>query len=333
MLQAKNDPVPHWPGRFVEVSCGQMYARGAPDRHDGEPALFIHGLGGASTNWTDLMDLLSRPAIAQPRAPVLRCVAIDLPGFGFSPPPDDDDYSVNAQASAVIEYIEQSGIWPVHLVGNSLGGSVATRVAAHRPDLVRTLTLVSPAMPDLRPRPLPLRLAMASAPGIGPAIMDWVRRLPAEERASRSIEDTFADPNQMHPLRRNEEVAEVRRRDGLAYSDDALVRAARSLVAEYFKSGPKSLWHDAERTVAPTLILHGSADRLVNPVMAAKAARAFRDSRVLVLPGVGHVAMMEQPEKVAREIRTFLYLLTASRSPVTTAERAVRRLPEGLSLT
>ncbi|MHB1432909.1 MAG: alpha/beta fold hydrolase, partial [Streptosporangiaceae bacterium] len=305
----KSEPIPHRPGRFVELPRRQLYARSAPERGMGEPALFIHGLGGASTNWTDLMDLLSRPSDARPSAPVLDCSAIDLPGFGFSPPAADGDYSISAHASAVIEYIEHLGIWPVHLIGNSLGGAVGTRVAARRPDLVRTLTLVSPAMPDLRPRPLPIRLAMASTPGIGPAIMDWVRRVPAEERADRSIEETFADPGMMHPLRRTEEIAEVRRRDELPYATTALVLSARSLVAEYFKAGSKSLWHDAERTVAPTLILHGSADRLVNPVMAAKAARAFPKARVLVLPGVGHVAMMEQPAKVAREIRGFLELV------------------------
>lgn len=309
MLQVKSEPIPHWPGRFVELPRRQLYARSAPEPGIGEPALFIHGLGGASTNWTDLMDLLSRPSDARPSAPVLDCSAIDLPGFGFSPPAADGDYSISAHASAVVEYIEHLGIWPVHLIGNSMGGAVGTRVAARRPDLVRTLTLVSPAMPDLRPRPLPIRLAMASTPGIGTAIMDWARRIPAEERTDRSIEETFADPAMMHPLRRSEEIAEVRRRDELPYATNALVLSARSLVAEYFKAGSKSLWHDAERTVAPTLILHGSADRLVNPVMAAKAARAFPRARVLVLPGVGHVAMMEQPGKVAREIRGFLELV------------------------
>ena len=56
---------------------------------------------------------------------------------------------------SVISLIEQRGNWPVHLIGNSLGGAVSTRVAARRPDLVRTLTLISPALPDLRPRLLP----------------------------------------------------------------------------------------------------------------------------------------------------------------------------------
>ncbi len=324
MLQVTNQPIPHWPGELVDLRYRQIYARSTPEPNGGERALFVHGLGGASTNWTDLMDLLSRPEDAHPAAPVLNCKAIDLPGFGYSPPPADGDYSVSAHASAVIDFIEHQEYWPVHLVGNSMGGTVSIRVAARRPDLVRTLTLVSPAMPDLRPRPLPIRLAMASAPGVGPALMDWVRHISAEERADRSIEETFSDPGQMHPLRRNEEVAEVRRRDTLTYANDALVRSARSLVLEYFKAGPRSLWHDAELTTAPALILHGSDDRLVNPVMAARAARAFPNARVLVLPAVGHVAMMEQPAVVASEIRAFLGWAQAG-LPVEAVPRQARR--------
>ena len=52
---------------------------------------------------------------------MLASEAIDLPGFGYSPPPPDGDYSVDAHAGAVIAMIDASGRWPVHLVGNSHG--------------------------------------------------------------------------------------------------------------------------------------------------------------------------------------------------------------------
>ncbi len=125
-----------------------------------EPAVFVHGLGGSATNWTDLMDLLASGP--QP-APALAGEAVDLPGFGFSPAPADGDYSIDAKARAVIEFIEQRRRWPVHLIGNSLGGSVAVRVAGRRADLVKTLTLISPALPDLRPRLIPLRVSVVCA--------------------------------------------------------------------------------------------------------------------------------------------------------------------------
>jgi pimeloyl-ACP methyl ester carboxylesterase len=306
MVQPTSQPTPRWPGHYVEMPAGQLYVRTAPVIRGAEPALFIHGLGGSSTNWTDLMDLLSRPCDVRPADPVLACSAVDLPGFGCSAPAADGDYSLSSHAAAIIDLLDFQGQWPVHLIGNSMGGAVAVRVAARRPDLVRTLTLISPALPDLRPRALPLRLAVATAPGIGPRLMGWLQRLPAEIRADRAIRDLYNDPALVHPDRRGEQIAEVIRRDVLPYANDAMVRSARSLVIEYTRRGPTSLWRDAARTTAPALILHGSHDRLVNPAMAVKAARAFRSARVLVLPGVGHVAMMERPALVAAEIRAFL---------------------------
>ncbi len=309
-------PTPHWPGHLVDLPTGQLFTRtaSASGVASAEPALFIHGLGGSATNWTDLMDLLSRPDGRDHGAPIFDCTAVDLPGFGFSPPGADGDYSINGHTRAVIELLDKQGNWPVHLIGNSMGGAVSVKVAARRPDLVRSLTLISPALPDLRPRPLPLRLALVAMPGVGQMLMNWLARQPADVRAELSIKDVFNEPDDIHPDRREEEIVELLRRDGLGYADKALMSSARSLVVEFFKSGLTSLWRDAVRTRAPALVIYGSHDKLVNPVMAAKAARAFRGGKVIVLPGVGHVAMMERPALVAAEIRSFLNVTAAARS-------------------
>ena len=308
-------PAEPWPGELIDLPIGPAYVRFADAGGDspggdgqggsgqsgggqGEQVLLVHGLGGSSTNWTDLMRLLAGQRLS--------CAAVDLPGFGFSPPPPDADYTIPAFARVVIRLIEHLGQAPTHLVGNSMGGAVLTKVAAQRPDLVSTLTLISPSLPDLRPRPLPLRLAVVAAPGVGRVLLDRIARQPAAARTDLTITELYRDPDLMHPLRRDEEVAEVIRRDGLDYAGDALRLSARSLVAEYLRVGKRSLWRDAEAVTAPVLIVHGSADRLVNPVMAVKAARAFSASRAVILPGVGHVAMMEQPQAVAAEIRAFL---------------------------
>jgi pimeloyl-ACP methyl ester carboxylesterase len=314
-------PIPPWPGHLVDTPGRQIFVRHAPAADGAEPALFIHGLGGSSTNWTDLMDQLSRPLDSSQPATVLACSALDLPGFGYSPPPVSGRYTISAHAAAVIELIDVSGTVPTHLIANSMGGAVSTRVAAVRPDLVRTLTMISPALPDLRPRLLPMRLALAAIPGVGPAMLDWFRKYPAETRTDRALRDVFSNPGAVHPSRRQEEIAEVTRRDSLIYANQALVQSARSLVNEYFKVGRRSLWRDASKVPAPALILHGSNDRLVNPVMAGKAARAFATARVMILPGVGHVAMMERPEMVASEIRGFLEWADSDRA----AERAARQ--------
>jgi pimeloyl-ACP methyl ester carboxylesterase len=268
----------------------------------------VHGLGGSSRNWTDLMYLLSRPGDpdAGPAGPVLRGAAPDLPGFGFSPPPADGDYSVDARVRAVAALIDAQGNWPVHLVGNSLGGAVATRLAARRPDLVRTLTLISPALPDLRLRRMSFQVSLVGLPGLGPWLMDRLTAFSAEQRTTATVHDLFAEPVLMHPGRFRDEVAEVARRDALGYQHDVLIRSTRAIVAEYLRPGPRSLWRDAARVTAPVLVIHGSADRLVNPAMARRAQRAFRTVRTVVLPRTGHVAMMERPAEVTRLMREFI---------------------------
>ncbi len=304
-LQDRAAPIARWPGELVSLPVGDVFVRTAPAQPGAEPAVFVHGLGGSASNWTDLMGLLSQPADL-PGAPALAAEAPDLPGFGYSPAPADGDYSLDARIAAVVALIEQRANWPVHLIGNSMGGAIITRIAARRSDLVRSLTLVSPAMPDLRPRLLPMRLALVSTPGIGRMVMNRMAQYPADKRTDMTIMDLFADPALLHPQRRAEAIAEVTRRDGLGYSADALLESGRALVAEYMRRGPGSLWRDAARVTAPTLVIHGSHDRLVNPQTAARAARTFRNCRVVVLPKIGHVAMMERPDLVAAEIRSFL---------------------------
>jgi pimeloyl-ACP methyl ester carboxylesterase len=300
------DPIPAWPGELTSTGAGEVFVRSAPALPDAEPALFVHGLAGASTNWTDLVDQLRKPPPEGQLGPVLAGAALDLPGFGFSPVSGAGDYSLNGHVAAVIGLLDQRGREPVHLVGNSLGGAVATRVAARRPDLVRTLTLISPALPDLRPRMIPLRVMALSSPTLGPFLARQFQRAPAPVRRDLALRDVYYDPRSMDGKRRDEEISELLRRDGLPYANDVLVRSARGLVTEYLRYGARSLWRDAAQVDRPTLIIHGSHDRLVNPALAARAARVFGQCRVVVLPRTGHVAMMEHPDWVAQEMRLLL---------------------------
>jgi pimeloyl-ACP methyl ester carboxylesterase len=145
--------------------------------------------------------------------------------------------------------------------------------------------------------------------------MRRLQALPAERRTTGTVHDLYGDPGLLHPDRFREEVAEVVRRDGLGYQADVLIGSARAIVAEYVRRGPGSLWADAARVTAPTLVVHGSHDRLVNPATAARAARVFRSANVVVLPRIGHVAMMERPDLVARLMRGFFALAETGGSP------------------
>jgi pimeloyl-ACP methyl ester carboxylesterase len=312
-------PNPVWPGEFVSLGETEVFVRtataataataasaeAATPATAAEPVLAVHGFGGSSTNWTDLMHLLSRPD-ADPRAgadaPAYICEALDLPGFGFSPPAEAS-CTVSGQAALVARLIEQRGRGPVHLVGNSFGGAVCTRVAATRPDLVRTVTLVSPAMPDLWVRPVTARFPALCVPRFGSWLLSRVQKMTPLARVEASIATIYYDGTCVHPDRIAADVTEIERRDTLAYGDAVLIRCARSIVAEYVRLGRHSLWRDAARVEAPALVIYGSHDKVVDPRMAGRAARSFPRSRVVVLPRTGHVAQMERPQAVAAEFR------------------------------
>ncbi|MBO0804685.1 MAG: alpha/beta fold hydrolase [Nocardiopsaceae bacterium] len=298
-------PIPHWPGRMVCLTGGERVwlaeaGRSVRDDHAvGEDAvLCVHGMAGAATNWTDFMAEL---------AGEFSCAAVDLPGSGFSPPPATPaGYSVPALARTVARVIEDHFPGPAHLVGNSMGGAVALKLAAARPDLLRTLTLISPALPDLVLRSSLVQFPVLALPRIGAMLMRRAGLLSAEHRVAAVARGCFYDPGVIHPDRFAFEVAELRRRDQLGYADAAIVGAARAMTLEYLRPRSRSLWRDAERVRVPVLAIYGSHDKLVHPRGAARAAGAFRaapDARVLVLPRTGHVAQMEYPGLVADHFR------------------------------
>jgi len=258
----------------------------------------VHGLEGSSRNWTDLMDLL-RPGLA--------CDALDLPGFGDSPPRPDGRYSIAALAQTVIALVETQQRGPVHLIGNSLGGAVSVKVAATRPDLVRTLTLISPALPDLRPRLDLIRFPVVGLPRVGPRLIrQYQATQPPERRVAAVIATCYSNPGLYPQARFAAEVAELNRRDSLEYAAAALVGSARALSAEFLRKGRHSPWRDAARVTAPTLVVYGQHDRLVDPRAAGRAAHVFSDARIVVLPRTGHLAQMERPALVAAEIGVLL---------------------------
>jgi pimeloyl-ACP methyl ester carboxylesterase len=268
-----------------------------PERRDLPPAVYVHGLGGSSLNWSALMLELAGDVDSE---------ALDLPGFGMSPPPDDGNYSVSAHARAVIRYLDVSGRAPVHLLGNSLGGAVATRVAALRPDLVRTLSLVSPALPELLPQRTALPTALLAVPGVAGLFGRLTRDWTAERRTREVLALCYGDPGRVSPGGFAAAVSEFERRLRLPYFWDALARSARGIVDAYTLGGQHSLWRQAERVLAPTLLVYGGRDQLVRLRMARRAGAAFRDSRLLALPEAGHVAMMEYPKIVAAAFRELL---------------------------
>jgi pimeloyl-ACP methyl ester carboxylesterase len=299
---------PPWPPRKIHIDGAMLHVRDTPaTTASAEPAVYVHGLGGSSQNFTDVAALLADRFDGQ---------AVDLPGFGYSDP--SRRYSIPAFADRLIAYLEHAGRGPVHLVGNSLGGSISVRVAALRPDLIRTLTLISPAMPFLDPRrtaqgPMLPILALPRAD----RLFAWgMARLTVEEMAEQVLAACFGDVTRVHAQRRAEAIEEIRLRYTVAHYPKAYLGTLRGLVSSFLRAylpGTNSQWRLAARITAPTLVVGGLNDKLVDPRVPAQVAKVIPDSRLLILPGVGHVAQMEVPRLVARAI---VGLLEDVRSPV-----------------
>ncbi len=289
--------VPPWPGRAVHLDGAVTYVRNTPTlAADAEPALYVHGLGGSSQNWTDVAGMLACRLDGQ---------AIDLPGFGRSDP--SSRYTIDALSHRVIRWIDASDRGPVHLIGNSLGGAISVKVAAARPDLVRTLTLISPALPFLDPRRSAQSrlLPLVAVPRADRLAARRLASIEPDALTRQVIEACFGDPSRISPQRLAEAIEEGQHRTDMPWYADAYVRTLRGIVGSFLRAylpGTGSLWRTATRVTAPTLVIGGDLDRLVDVRVAPQAAHLIPDARLLLLPGVGHVAQMETPDLVARAI-------------------------------
>jgi pimeloyl-ACP methyl ester carboxylesterase len=327
--------LPPWPGEQLPVRGGEVFVRttpwigpvdGAADGAPRERALYVHGLGGASTNWTDLAALL---------AVRFDGWALDLPGFGRSQPPPRGRYSIRGHVRAVIDVLEhiaaqpgEAAGRPVHLLGNSLGGLVSLLVASRRPDLVATLTLVSPAMPVYRVPPAFSRaLLLLLLPGIPSLAARRMGVITPEESVRAMIRMCFGEPRKVPQERIEQAVQEMRERSEQPWAGHALTRSMRGLITSYLRVGVANAWRAAGALQSPTLVLWGARDKLVDPAMAPRLASVVPDARLVVLEGVGHVAMLEAPEATARAVLGMVEESAACRGPGAAVDtpRGVRR--------
>jgi pimeloyl-ACP methyl ester carboxylesterase len=286
-----------WPGRHLAVGDLTVHVRETPGPQPFAPcAVYLHGLGGSATNWTELAGLLACTADG---------LAVDLPGFGLSPPPADGDFRMSTQADTIARVIEAIGGGPVHLFGNSMGGAIALLLADRRPDLVRSLTLVSPAMPDLRldlRRMSDPRMAVAVLPLVGRPARKQLAALTARQRTAQLLRLCFADPTRVTPARFDLAVAECAERMAMPWASNLLGPAVAAIVREWLAPPARSLWAVAHRVQVPTLVIWGDQDRVISVRKAARTARSLPRGRLLVLPRTGHAAQMERPTSVAKAV-------------------------------
>ena len=255
----------------------------------GRPLVLVHGLGGYHVNWMAVGPDLARSH---------RVLALDLIGFGATPPAGRAA-TVHQNIRAVERFLVQVVGEPAVLVGNSMGGLISAYVAARRPEWVDSLVLVDPACPN--PRFVGVSALVVAffgallAPGLGASyIRRRARRLGAEAVVEETLRVVCSDPGRLDPAVRQAHVDLTRTRmETMPWSEPALVEASRSLLRLLL--GRRRYFETLARVQAPTLLIEGAEDRLVPLGAVRHIAEARPDWDFHILPGVGHVPMLEAP--------------------------------------
>jgi pimeloyl-ACP methyl ester carboxylesterase len=241
---------------------------------DEEPVVLVHGLGGQWQNWLENI-----PRLAMDR----RVVAMDLPGFGLSPEPADDEISIPGYGRCVNALCDKLGFGRVNLVGNSMGGYVAAEVAIQFPERVGRLVLVSAA-------------------GISSAETLQAPILTVGRVATALATNTVARHRKLasRPVTRHVSLALVARHPRLLKPDLAYEGFYKGAGKGGFDNALRaSLDYDFRDRLpevkVPTLIVWGEKDSIIPVRDADEFERLIEDSRKIVMRDTGHIPMAERP--------------------------------------
>lgn len=253
------------------------YLEGGPT--DGDPVVLVHGFGGEKDNW---------PIYARHLTDGFRVIVPDLPGFGENSRASGVDYGTAAQAERLRGFLDALGLETCHLAGTSMGGFIALRFAIDFPERLRTLTLFN------------------SAGVHGADESELQRSIDAGENVL-AIESPD-DVNRLMAFVAHDPPRVPRQFCNVVHDQYA---EHRELLDEIFWQ----VAHEATRqplngrlseVSAPTLIVWGRHDRLIDVSCVDVLVDEIPDARSVVFEGVGHAPMVEKPRKTASVHRAFL---------------------------
>lgn len=244
--------------------------------HSSEAIVMLHGAAADKTSWTRFAKYLGC------KFPL---VIPDLPGHGKSIADINLDYSINVQAERLKELLSTLGIKRAHLIGNSMGGTIAIHLASTSPNLVASLVLIDAAGFETSPSWLRQHVAHT---GINPMI---------ELRDASGYRAMMRIGMKSPPYI-----------PGIILSALARVFVKRKALNQKIV---KDIERDLDQTknlakiVAPSLIIWGAADKVEHVDNAEFLNQRLANSRKIVMEGVGHVPMVEAPKQVAAACSSF----------------------------
>lgn len=243
----------------------------------GEALVLVHGFGGDKDNFTRVAGLLARR---------YRVIVPDLPGFGDATRDPHARHTVADQVERLHAFAAALGLDTLHLGGNSMGGFIAAEFAARDPRRVASLWLLDAAGTAAAQDTPMLRhylasgefpLLLKSTDGIGTLLKAIASRPP------------LLPPSVKTMLARR------------AVADHAL----HARILDEVAHGSPTLEERLPQIAAPTLIVWGAEDQVLSPQGAAVLHERLPHSRVVRMPGIGHVPMMEDPQATAADYLRF----------------------------
>jgi 3-oxoadipate enol-lactonase len=240
--------------------------------------VLVQGLGFDRAGWAPVIPALRRRC---------RLVLIDNRGSGRSTTPDRK-FTVADMAADVVAVLDKSRIAHAHVLGASLGGMVAQELAIRHPQRLDRLVLActTPGWPYGYPMPRTSVQRMTEAAS-----------LPVEVAQRALVENALAPAT----LKTRPELVERIVRNSKANSGDpAAWRALANAGATYSGGTRQSLIR------APTLVMYGDADAVVDPRNSKLLSGRIPSSQEAVFPGLGHLFFWEEPAEFARTVISFL---------------------------
>ncbi|MCG3110533.1 MAG: alpha/beta fold hydrolase [Candidatus Manganitrophus sp. SB1] len=251
----------------------------------GPPLLFIHGLFDLLETWERLTPLLSDQ---------FKLCAIDLPGFGKSPLPEEWEESLSGMIEAVVAFLDSKGIEKTSIVGSSMGGGIALGVAGRHPERVDKIVLINPYG---FPSP-PVAAEVARSRILG-TLLPYLLNKPVLKHCARALfSRSLNDPRLLTDTLVERVIAPFatlrRRKD--------LFRFLQGISTETMREIDALL----PRIHQPVLILWGEKDRWLPIDHAHRLRQRLSNSQLTTLPDCGHLPQMDKPKEVAEAIRHFL---------------------------
>lgn len=254
----------------------------------GPTLVLVHGLGGSYAVWLAVAASLARRA---------RVVAPDLPGFGRSAR-SAKGTTLSVMGDALARFIDAMSSQPVHLVGNSMGGSLSILEGRARPERIASTLLVGPALPaplGVHVDPGWLKtLAMASVP-MGHRLLQRRATRLGRERLLRDLMDVCCvDATKIQPDVMVALVAQAIECGTMPWIDLAFSEATRSLLGELLFG--RRIRKAVHQPGVPTLIVHGQRDRIVDVRTVRATVTTNPQIELIELPDLGHTPQLEAPD-------------------------------------